>query len=195
MNALPGTRAWLTELRTNSRLRLGAWLIAAIAAAYGILTVSDANRALSAKVKESSALLARLTAIAQQQEWPQRALAARELRQNLDNRLWQAGSKGLAQADFQTWVAEQSTQAGLQNTRLTVENTADVEPVETRLWRVTARLDGDFHQPAFDRWLLAIAQSPRFIEMERLEIQRIASGNKRFSLTVTAYFAASAETN
>jgi len=181
---------WLSEIRRNTRLRMGLWLIALIIAVYALMALDDMRRAKAAQLTEAQAQLGRMRAIAQQQDWPKRAEAASALRKTLEAKLWSASSKGLAQANFQTWLAEQSTQAGLENTRLSVENTISV-PNQPTLWQVSARLEGDFRQPAFDQLLFAFAQTEKQIQVERLEIRK--STNTRFNLVVTGYFHAAQE--
>lgn len=178
------------ELHRNSRLRLGLWLIGLILAGYGLFALDDQRRASQAELEQAREHLAKIQTIARQQDWPNRAEAAAELRQTLEAKLWTATSKGLAQANFQAWLSEQTKQSGLVNTRLAVENTVPV-PGRPSLWRVGARLEGDFRQPALDQLLLALAREPRLIQIERLEIRKTTQS--RFSLVVSGYFQASAD--
>lgn len=175
----------LTELRKNTRLRIGLWFIITIMMTYIMLVLNDYHVQLKRDYHNVATRLNQLQGIAQQTQWPERAIQVQELRTQLEARLWQANTKGLAQAIFQSWLQEEMFFAQIKQSRLQVETAVEV-PQNPKLWRVSAELKGIFVQKRFYSFLLEIAKSPRTIVTERLEIHQ--SSPPRFSLVLTAYF-------
>jgi len=180
----------LQELRTNVRLRLGLWLIAAIVGFYGILALDDYRQKLMKDYQSQANHLMQLQSVINETQWQARVEQIRALKVPLEEKLWKATSKGLAQANLQTWLDTQAKTAKLEIHRLTVE-----EPIETKekpaLWQISAQIDGVFVSSGFENLLLAISQHPQWVIVERLDIQ--APPNGRFTLVVTVYFQALSE--
>jgi hypothetical protein len=180
----------LQELRTNVRLRLGLWLIAAIVGFYGILALDDYRQKLMKDYQSQANHLMQLQSVINETQWQARVEQIRALKVPLEEKLWKATSKGLAQANLQTWLDTQAKTAKLEIHRLTVE-----EPIETKekpvLWQISAQMDGVFVSSGFENLLLAISQHPQWVIVERLDIQ--APPNGRFTLVVTVYFQALSE--
>jgi hypothetical protein len=175
----------LIEMRKNTRLRFGLWFIIAILITYVILVLNDYQVELKRDYQNALTRLNQLQALAQQTQWPERALQVQDLRTQLEARLWQANTKGLAQAIFQSWLQEEMFFAQVKQPRLKVENAVEV-PKNPNLWRVSAELKGIFVQKRFYSLLLEIAKSPRTIVTERLDIRQ--SSPPRFTLVLVAYF-------
>ncbi|MCP4698921.1 MAG: hypothetical protein GY862_19015 [Gammaproteobacteria bacterium] len=182
-------RSLFKELRDNTRLRIGLWLIIAILAGHMLTILNDD---LDKRKKEhESALqrLQRLQTIAGQTEWPQRAKAGRALLVQFENKLWSADSKGGAKAGFRTWLERQIKFSKISNSRLRVEPVA-IAPKHPDLWQVTATLDAAFARESLRALLLKLGEHPQLLNVDRLEVRR--SGKPKLSLRVTAYFRAPA---
>jgi len=177
-----------TELRKNTRLRAGLWLIVAISISYLVLLLNDYQVKLQQEHQSASTRLNQLQTITSQTQWLERAAQAQALRSQLQVKFWQANTQGLAQATFQKWLDTEMKRAKLiKKAYLRIKSVLEM-PNDTNAWKVTARIDAPFTQRSLNRLLFAIAQHPLFIVTERLEIRH--SRTPRFTLIVSAYFKA-----
>lgn len=177
----------LTELRQNTRLRLGLWAIIVILLSYTSLWLKDYNAKIQQEHREAITQLNRLQAVANQTQWTQRSSKAQRLLNQLEAQLWQAETRGLAQAVFQKWMNTQITQIKIEGrTILTVKPAVDVKLIKN-LWQVTADLSANVEPHKVIALIAAIAKHPQLTVIERLNITKIKQ-NTRFSLLVTAYF-------
>ena len=179
----------LNELRANTRLRLGIWLILIILLSYTLLLLDDHKQELIQQYANAQAQLNKLETIAEQKQWQQRQAEADNLRLELDAKLWQASSQGLARADFQAWLSITLRHTELSKARLKVEN-IEVLSGTPKLWKVSARIDGAFKADPLMQLLRDISKNPKIIVVDHLDIP--ANGSKRFSLQISAYFQANA---
>lgn len=173
------------EWRRNTRLRLGAALAGLILAGYGVLTLSDLEPSLRAEHQRLRQQLAVAENLATQNYWGERRDAAKAVRVQLESRLWSATSRGLAQADVQTWLNAQLKAAQFGETRTQVEQAREVEG-QPGLWQVTARVEGSFAANGLLVLLRAIETHERLTVVEQLEA--LDGRQARFQLLVTAYF-------
>ncbi len=177
-----------TELRKNTRLRAGLWLIVAISISYVVLLLNDYQVKLQQEHQSASTRLNQLQTITSQTQWLERAAQAQALRSQLQVKFWQANTQGLAQATFQKWLDTEMKRAKMiKKAYLRIKSVLEM-PNDTNAWKVTARIDAPFTQRSLNRLLFAIAQHPLFIVTERLEIRH--SRTPRFTLIVSAYFKA-----
>ena len=178
----------ITELRRNTRLRVGVWAIVTILLTYTVMVINDYHKQLKKDYDKALASLNQLQSIAQQTQWAERASGAQELRTQLAARLWQANTKGLAQAMFQTWIQEEIFFAKVEKPILVVGDAMDV-PKYPQFWRVTAKLTGAFVPKRLFALLAEIAKNPRLAVTERLDI-RHHQKRPKFIMVVSAYFKA-----
>ena len=180
---------FLNELRSNTRLRLGLWLILFILLAYGLLRLNDYQKELMIQYSSAQQQLNKLESIAGQKYWKQRKIDAETLKIELEKRLWKASSQGLARADFQSRLSISLRHAKLDKSRIKVEDIEVLTGTPT-LWKVSARIDGVFKADLIAQLLRDMANNPEIIVVERLDIP--PKGSKRFNLQVSAYFQANA---
>jgi len=178
-----GLSSVIAELRQNTRLRTGLWLIIAILLGYGVVLLDDYQSQLKKTYQETLTRLNQLRDLVQQTQWVERAVEAKKLRDQLEVKFWQANSPGLAQAKFQKWLNSQMERAKLEKAYLRMESTLEM-PKLPKIWRVTARIDANFQADKLNLLLLAVADHPLFIVTDRLEIRHA----NRFTYVVTAYF-------
>jgi len=175
----------ISELRRNNRLRVGLWAIFAILLTYMVLVLNDYHKQLQDDHAKAQARLNQLQTIAKQTQWTERANQAKELRTQLTARLWQADTKGLAQAIFQTWLQEEIFFAKIGKPILNVKEAVNVPKYP--LWQVTAKLKAPFVPKGLFSLLREIAKNPRLTVTERLEIRHHVR-KPTFTLVVSAYF-------
>ncbi|OQW93386.1 MAG: hypothetical protein BWK79_11395 [Beggiatoa sp. IS2] len=178
-----------SEFLKNVRLRIGIWLIIALLLSYLVTLFSDYQQQLQENYGGVLNRLAQLQTLAQQTEWGDRANQAKVLRNQLEMRLWQAETKGLAQATVQKWLSGEVERIKFEQPYLQVE--AATESLKyPGLWVVAARLDATFESQSFESLLLAIVQYPLMTVTERLEIRQIGFSVPKFTLILSAYFTA-----
>ncbi len=189
-----------SELQSNQRLRWGCWLILGILWFYGTLLLRDGAQAYVDQYGGTLKQYSRLTALAGQKQWLERGEAAKLLKVQMEGRLWQAGTPGLAQATFQDWMSQTLTQAGTTRPALTVtifdEKSADVpgqnakegagEPVLADLWKITARAEFDFSPPSFYKLMVQLGSNERRVVIESLTIRKEPA--PRADIVMVAYF-------
>lgn len=178
--------SFLKEFQQNLRLRIGSGIIIIILVTYVILELNDYRYRLQQDYHNTNTQLAQLQTVATQKQWLDRATEIQPLLTQLEARLWQANTKGLAQATFQKWFNEQVNLTKINKARLTVDPAIEVEHY-TYLWQVTAQLEGQFESTKINNLLLAIAQNIQMTVTERFDILPSAT-NPRFTLIITAYF-------
>jgi hypothetical protein len=181
------SQSLLKELRNNARLRIGLGVIAVIVASYLFLLLDEYRQKLQTEHQSLVKRLAQLESVTQQTQWTQHASDARALLVQLEDKLWRANSKGLAQANLQAWLDAQVKAATIAETRLTMESTVDSTKYEN-LWQVTAQINGNFTAQSLDKLLLAFTKNPQWVIVDRLEIYRTKPA--KFLLVVTAFFQA-----
>ena len=178
----------LQELKKNTRLRIGLWLILAIVAFYSLLLLNDYKLDLQGQYQAKVAHLARLQDVTSQAEWIERAELAKSAKIILEEKLWIAASKGLAQADFQAWLGGQVNAAKIKEPQIQVEEAKDA-PQQTNIWLVNAKLDGIFEPEAIDRLFLNFAQHQKWIVVDSFEVRQ-SNRKPRFTLLMSVYFQA-----
>lgn len=177
----------VSEWRRNSRLRLGAALAGLILAGYGVLALSDLEPPLRAEHQRLRQQLAATKNLMIQNYWGERRDAAKASRVQLESRLWSASSRGLAQADVQTWLNALLKVARLGEARMQVEPPREVEG-QPGLWQVTARVEGPFTASGLLALLHAVETDERLTVVEQLEARE--GRQPRFQLLLVAYFRA-----
>ncbi|WP_353572297.1 hypothetical protein [Candidatus Albibeggiatoa sp. nov. BB20] len=180
----------LSELKKNTRLRMGLWSIIGIVGFYCLLLLNDYSVELQGQYQAKVSHLVRLQDVTSQDEWIQRAEYAQSAKLSLENKLWTAASKGLAQADFQAWLTGQVNAAKIQKNKMIVEEAKDASR-QANIWLVVAKLEGIFEAEALERLLLNLAQHPKWVVIDSFEVRQ-SNRSPRFTLLVSVYFQATA---
>lgn len=174
--------ALLLELRQNFRLRIGLWLIIGLFLSYAVIFLNTYQGKIKKDYQEALHRLHQLRTIAKQTQWPQRATQIHQLLQQLEARLWQAETKGLAQAMFQSWLQEEMYFAQFENPRLDMQAPLEV-PNYPQIWQVTADLNAGISPIKLHQFLSGLLQNPQLVAIEKLDIRF-----SRVNLTISAYF-------
>ena len=102
----------------------------------------------------------------------------------LEGRLWQNSTQGLAQAAFQDWLNQAAIRATLGRPAVTMlaveekgdagnnDNTANPASPNLQLWKVRAKLEFDFTPPGLMNLLRQITVNPQQVVVESLNIRK-----------------------
>ena len=174
------------QWRQTPRLRLGVFLIVVIVAGYILMLLNDfRDQGLRDMARQQSRLL-KVQALSKQELWMARAKVARVFRIKNEALLWQAESKGLAQAKIQSWFTNKLPALGLKKLTLDTELAADV-PGRNKLWQVSANLKGAVDRLELISLLKLLELNDKLITVEQLRLKRTRSG-LRLSLQARAWF-------
>lgn len=195
---------FLTQLRGNPRLRWGIALIVGIAWLYGILLLRDEVADQTLRYRSATQAIARLQAQLAQPEWADRTTAARAMAVQLEGRLWQAPTPGLAQSAYQDWVTATLVKAGINNPQVTVTVVEDAPAAgstsaapltaaaapavaaPTDLWKIKAKLNFEFNAPALMDFLARLESHEKQTVVNTLTARKEPA--PRVDMEVVAYF-------
>lgn len=175
---------FFTQLRDNPRLRWGIALIIGIAWLYANLLLRETLQEEGQQHSAAAHSIARLQAQLAQPEWATRVMSARIMATQLEGRLWQAPTSGLAQATFQDWLNAAMAEVGATSPQITVtvideivanatgqdQQTGPGTPAD--LWKIKAKLGFGFSAPALTNLLERIENNPNQIIVGALNIRR-----------------------
>jgi len=181
----------IKQLRDNPRLRWGVALIAGIFWLYLVLLLRDAAQTEGQQQRAAGQSIARLRVQLVQHEWTARVLPARTLAVQLEGRLWQAPTAGLAQARFQDWLNAAMVKAAVTHPQIAVTviddgaanasgvasqnpepGTADAATTPADLWKIKAKLDFDFSSPVLIDLLRRIEGNEKQIIVATLNVSK-----------------------
>jgi len=197
---MTGISGLIADIRNNPRLRWGIWFILAILWLYAILVLKDRAKAETDQYQETVSQIARTQAQAQQKDWLERLQPARLLKVQLESRLWQASTAGLAQAAFQDWLNQllAQTAVGRPAITLTVAGDSPAEPQSGQegstntatapdgLWKVKAKVEFDFNPQTLVAVMTRIEANDKNIVLESLAIRKEPA--PRMEAVLTAHF-------
>ena len=194
----------LNELRNNPRLRWGMWLIVGIFWLYAVILLSETLQEQQERYRTTAQAVSRLRAQLAQPEWVSRAESAKTMAVQLEGRLWQAPTSGLAQAAFQDWLNAALAKAGAVHPVITVTvideiDTAQINPAQDTgtttppdLWKITAKLGFGFDAATLLDFLDQIENNDREIVVNSITVRKEPSGHVEMELN--AYFQKQVET-
>lgn len=110
----------LNDLRSNARLRLWLALIVGAIGLYGLLSMRDALQNSEQMQRTAAQNITRLQTQLTQAEWLGRLAPAQTMAVQMQSRLWQAPTAGLAQAALQDWLNAALMQAKAGRPQVTV---------------------------------------------------------------------------
>ncbi len=188
----------LNELRSNPRLRSGIALIIGIFWLYGLLVLNETLHEENQRNQAATQTRARLQALLAQPEWQSRAMAAQATAVQLEGRLWQAPTTGLAQAAFQDWLSATMIQAGIARPQIAVTVADEIAPVASSqganvagstppgLWKVTAKLGFESNAPALLNFLNLLENNEKQIVVATLNVRKEPA--PRVEMELSGYF-------
>lgn len=169
---------FIEQLKTNSRLRWGVWLIVWMFWLYGVLELRDYQAAEREQYRSTLASVSRLHAQNSRTEWLSRVEPARTMAVQLESRLWQASSSGLAQAAFQDWLRTALAESGVAQPQIRVSGIdEDAGAAEggkrgpADLWKIRANLSFGLNPEGLTDLLSRIEFGERLVGIESLVIR------------------------
>ena len=169
--AIAMVRGWWSELRSNRRAMAGLLLVIALVAGDGVFLLRDATLRLRAAYEREVVRLQRVSAVAQERDWPQRAAASAALRAELEDRLWTADSDGIARADVQDWVTGIARDIGLPTLEVRIE-LATPKSLPPELRQITATITAQPTEQVLIALLERIERAPHLIVVDRLNVKQ-----------------------
>ena len=196
------------QLRDNPRLRWGIAAIIGIFWLYAILLLRETLQEQSLQYRATAQSIARLRAQLAQPEWVSRVAPARAVAVQLEGRLWQAATSGLAQAAFQDGLNAAMAKAGVTRSQITVtvmdeivantpeQNQSSGTNTPADLWKIKAILGFDYSAPTLLEFLNQIENNEKQIVVGTLSVRKEPMSH--VELELYGYFqkqAAPAKTN
>jgi hypothetical protein len=159
------------EARANPRVLIGLAAILLLLWSYGLITLMDAVGASERRLLEAQAEIRRVTQIAGETGWEQRAQEANTLKERLVARLWIGDTEGQAQADFQEAVARAARESGLSRPQIRVDRDPTQNPaLGVRV--INASVGADFAPEPLSAFLIKLAELDRTIQIRTLRTTR-----------------------
>jgi hypothetical protein len=193
------------DLQGNPRLRLWLALIVGAIGLYSLLVMREALQNAEQRERAASLAIGRLRAQLGQAEWLERLAPAQVMRAQMEGRLWQAPTGGLAQAALQDWLTAALAQAKATKTMLTVtvtdEITADAStaapapagaagdgtaPTPPDLWKIKAAVGFDFDQTSLFDLLQRIEKHDKHLVVNALSVRK--EPPSRVEIELLGYF-------
>jgi hypothetical protein len=177
---------FVAEFRANVRLRLLMGIVVAILWVYAVITMRELAMTKTQQFVGLERQIARTKLQTTQADWPKRLESIKLMQVELESRLWQNSTQGLAQAAFQDWLTQATIRASLGRpavTMLAVEEKSDpvaiaggetskALPTAAQLWKVRAKVEFDFTPPSLMNLLKAISTNPQQVVVETLNIRK-----------------------
>ena len=181
---------FLNDLRTNSRLRLWLALIVGAIGLYGVLLLRDALHNAEQQQRAVAQSVTRLRAQLAQPEWLERLPPAKILAVQLESRLWQAPTAGLAQAALQDWLNATLLQSQATKPQITVtvideismggDSTPTTPPAVADgapttppdLWKIKAKVGFDFTPASLLAFLSRIENHDKQLIVDDLNVRK-----------------------
>jgi hypothetical protein len=172
------------EAKANPRVLIGLAAILLLLWSYGLIAIHDAVATSERRLLDAQTEIRRVTQIAGETGWDQRAQEANALKERLLARLWSADTEGQAQADFQEAVARAARDSGLGRPQIRV----DRDPTQNQTLGVrviNASVSADFAPEPLSAFLIKLAELDRTIQVRTLRTTRQPLA--RLDVLVTTY--------
>ena len=206
---------FFNQLRDNPRLRWGVLLIIGIFWFYGVLVLRDDLQEKTQQQRTVVQSIARLRTQLAQTEWAARLIPAKVLAVQLEGKLWQAPTSGLAQAAFQDWLNATLLKASISNPQISVTVVDDaltgpttnstssastpnsdpgaVATTPADLWKIKAKLSFELGVTAASDVLARIESNEKQVVVGALNVRKEPS--PRVEMELFAFFQKAAIAN
>ena len=184
---------FLSELKSNVRLRIAVALVFAVLWLYLILLMRETLDSSAREYRSASIKLGKLQSVTQQGDWTARLNAAKTLQAEMESALWRGDTLGLARASFQDWLNQQMQRAAV--VRPVVSMGTGTEEAKSEraqaaglddLWIVRAKLVFDFNPDSLNKLLGQLAGHTNLVVIESLRITKEPVA--RVEMVASAYF-------
>lgn len=182
---LDGVRQKIARLqnlwRQQPRLRLGSWLLAGLLVLNLLWSVGDARRQLEPELRQLVAQQSRVNAILAEEDWELQAGRLEALRREVEQRLWQADSRGLALATFEGYLEAEASRTNLNRWRIEMQTPLEVDDIDGLLI-LRARLEADHDPAALIDFLEALATAATPVSVHALSTRSLRPPRSRIEL-------------
>lgn len=173
------------EWRANPRLRWGAAAVALILFVYACMVLVDWRRQLHDEYQARTVQLYKMTALAGEDHWIERAQAAQALEKALQAEVPAAATIGLAQAEVQTFARQLVSAYGR---RLVSDTRAPAQvPGHPGVWRVPVVVRGSATQVQMLEILRRVEGSDRLMVVDEFSYRAVRDA-PTFSVTISALY-------
>ena len=159
------------EWQSSPLLRWGALGVVLILAVYVWLVLGDVNRELEQELAGNQGQQRRLASMQDENFWPERAQQVRNMRVQLESQFWQADTKGLAQANLQSWLDRLLRRMSVTNMKMQIEDPVDVEALES-IWQVDVLIEGALEPARLLELLNEIETSSQLTVVNSLDYEK-----------------------
>jgi hypothetical protein len=172
------------EAKANPRVLIGLAAVLLLLWSYGLIAIMDSVAASERRLLDAETEIRRVTQIAGETGWDQRAQEANALKERLLARLWIAETEGQAQADFQEAVARAARESGLSRPQIRVDRDPTQNPtLGVRV--INASVGADFAPEPLSAFLIKLTALDRTIQVRTLRTTRQPIA--RLDVLVTTY--------
>jgi hypothetical protein len=158
------------ELKNNKRTLLGFISIIFIVLIYGWTELDRFSEQQLLKNKQKTEEISKLENLLQQNEWPEHYRQLTQIYQQLENRLWQSETTGLAQATLQDFIANLASQAGINQSQVQVQQD-DTQKPYPQITAFTIKLSGGATQIQAQNFFSLLYRAPSLFVVRRAAIQ------------------------
>ncbi|WP_331351941.1 hypothetical protein [Cellvibrio sp. UBA7671] len=172
----------------NPRLRWMLWGVLYIFLIYFALSLGEWRAGQVQSINQLQRTAAKLDQLKSQTDWPQRWTAEKAVTTQLRQRLWQAATPALAEADLQNYLRNLANSHSGDALRLRLAPTEMVEVGGETLFKVSAEVSVMILPAQINSFIRSMADNPRMLVVERFGYGAERSG--QLNLLVVAYFSA-----
>lgn len=172
----------------NQRLRLMIWGVLYIVLFYLCLVIYDWRQPHNDNLEQLQRKAVRLNQLDHQKDWPERLSQEQQIAQAIAQKLWQASSPSLAEADMQNALRGLLVSHNTQSLRLRLAPTESIEVGGKSMYKVIAEVGGTMSPNDFDHFIKALADNSKLLVVQRMTYNPQGAG--QLAMIVEAYFLA-----
>jgi len=176
--------AFERETQKNPRIHFGFLAILGILLLGIVFEVEDGDSHVQVQIDADAQQLATMRRLAGQAEWNARRDAVQRQRVQLESRLWEAESDGLAQANFQDLIAKFAKDANIQHLETHVE-IINASPGTQNYREMSATVTGSFSAPGLQKLLASLDADGHILTVDRLKVE--TAPVPRFEMLLSTY--------
>lgn len=173
-----------SQLNSDTRLRIGVWLILLMLILQPIWFLQDYRAEKSAGLENLLVQEAKIRRTTSENLWQERAALSSQKLADLEQKISTASSLGVAKATLQSQISSLLDEVGAAGSRIDLQ-----DPSETQIsgiYRVSASIQLGLEQNRLFQLLESLENNQKGLVIERLEVSELRSG--RALLFITAYF-------
>lgn len=187
-----------SQLRDNHRLRWGVLLMLSLFWLYAIILIQETLQDTTQQYRAATQSVSRLREQLAQPDWLARVAPAQTMAVQMEGRLWQAPTPGLAQAAFQDWLNATLIKRKLTRSQLLVtvdDDNTGTSSTQTDsqtggalppMWKITAKISFDFTPANLLEFMNEVEGHDKQIIISSLNVRRQPTA--RVEIELFGYF-------